>query len=109
MTQDPFDGAGAAQAFGDELSRLKDGLATTSRDVGALERGLSGGLRRAIDGLVVDGGRLSDALSTVGRSMASAAFTSALKPVNERLSGLLAAPWAGSWRTPRATPSRRGA
>lgn len=95
MAQDPFDGAGAAQAFGDELSRLSSGLSGASRDIGALERGLSGGLRRAIDGLVVDGGRLSDALATVGRSMANAAFTSALKPVNDRLGSLLASAVGG--------------
>jgi len=84
------DAASAAQGFGDELSRLREELGATTRDLGALERGFAGGVRRAIDGLVIDGGRLSDALATVGRSMADTVYASAMKPVTDRLGSLLA-------------------
>ena len=90
MTDDPTAAADAASAFTDELGRLRDELGAASRDLGALERGFSGGLRRAIDGLVVDGGRLSDALATVGRSMIDTVYAAALRPVTDRLGGLLA-------------------
>ncbi len=86
-----FDQAGtAAQGLGDELSRLREELSATTRDLGALERGFAGGVRKAIDGLVIDGGRLSDALATVGRSMADTVYASAMKPVTDRLGSLLA-------------------
>ncbi len=88
---DNFDDTGrAAQGFGDELGRLRDEMTAATRDLSALERGFAGGLRKAIDGLVIDGGRLSDALSTVSRSMIDTVYASAMKPVTDRLGGLLA-------------------
>ena len=89
------DSARAAQGFGDELARLRDELGSATRDLGALERGFAGGLRRAIDGLVIDGGRLSDALSTVGRSMVDTVYAAAMKPVTDRLGGLLGSALGG--------------
>jgi len=83
-------------AFSSELSRVRDGLGATTRDLGALERGFSGGLKRAIDGLVIDGGTLSDALSTVGRAMIDTVYAAALKPVTDHLGGLLAQGLSGA-------------
>ena len=77
-------------AFADEPARLRDGLAATSQDLSRIERGFAGGLRRAIDGLLLDGDRLSDALRTVGRAMADTVYAAAMKPVTDRLGGLLA-------------------
>lgn len=84
------------QAFSTELRSLRDGLSDATRDLGGLERGLTGGLRRAIDGLVIDGGKLSDALATVGRSMADAVYRSALRPVTNHLGGLVAGGLSGA-------------
>ncbi len=84
------------QAFSTELRSLRDGLSDATRDLGGLERGLTGGLRRAIDGLVIDGGKLSDALATVGRSMADAVYTSAIRPVTNHLGGLVAGGLSGA-------------
>ena len=86
----------AAAAFGDELSRLREGISGATRDIGGLERGLSGGLRKAIDGLVLDGGRLSDALATLGRSMIDSVYSAALKPVTDGLGSLIARGLSGA-------------
>ncbi|EPX87257.1 hypothetical protein ruthe_00655 [Rubellimicrobium thermophilum DSM 16684] len=79
-----------AAAFAEELARLRDGLAATSQETLRLERGFSGGLRRAIDGLLLDGDRLSDALSRVARAMADTIYAAAMKPVTDRLGDVLA-------------------
>ncbi len=79
-----------ATAFASELARVRASLGETSRGVSDLERGFAGGLRRAIDGLVVDGDRLSSALATVGRAMVDTIYKAAMKPVTERLGGMVA-------------------
>jgi hypothetical protein len=79
-----------AAAFDGELRRMQATIADTGREIGTLQRGISRGLRQAIDGLVFDGDKLSDALKKVGQSMVDAAYAAALKPVTTHLSGLLA-------------------
>ncbi len=77
-------------AFDGELRRMRTSLAATGQDVKVLERGLSRGLRRAFDGVVFDGMKLSDALQTVAQSMINATYNAALKPVTNHFGGLLA-------------------
>ncbi|WP_210527519.1 phage tail tape measure protein [Rubellimicrobium arenae] len=84
------DAGRVAAAFSAELSRVRDSLEDTTRDFGAIERGFAGGLRRAIDGLVIDGDRLSQALGHVGKAMVDTVYRSAMKPVSDRLGGMLA-------------------
>jgi phage-related minor tail protein len=110
---DPMaESARSAAAFSAELGRMRESLGATSRDLGALEKGFAGGLRRAIDGLVLDGDRLSDALSTVGRSMMDTVYKAAMKPVTDRLGGLIAGmmPFAngGVMAGGRVTPFAKG-
>jgi phage-related minor tail protein len=83
--------AGMTAAFTAALREAQGPLADTTRDLGNLERGFSGGLKRAIDGLVLDGLKLSDALSIVGRAMVTTAYNAAMKPVADHFGGLLAA------------------
>jgi hypothetical protein len=78
-----------ATAFSGELAHLRQGLGDTARTLGDLERGFAGGLRRAIDGLVIDGDRLSTALATVGRAMVDTVYKAAMKPVTDHLGGML--------------------
>ena len=85
------DVAAMTAAFEQELGRLQATVQDTGRDVASLQRTISSGLRKAIDGLVFDGGKLSDAFRTVGRSMLDAAYAAALKPVTSHVGGLLAA------------------
>lgn len=77
-------------AFDSQLGRMKATLTDTTRDLGNLERGFSGGLRKAFDGLVFDGNSLSDALATVGQAMSRTVYSNAMKPVTDHFGGLLA-------------------
>ena len=82
--------AGMAAGFDSALRRMRDSLAATGADVAVLERGLSKGLRRAFDGVVFDGMKLSDALETVARSMIQTTYSAAIKPVTNHFGGLIA-------------------
>ncbi len=77
-------------AFDGELIRMRESLAFTGREVGVLSSGIGGGLRRAFDGLVFDGIKLSDALKTVANSMIDTVYGLAIKPVQTALGGFLA-------------------
>ena len=77
-------------AFEGELSKMQDSLVFTGREVGVLTAGFSGGLRRAFDGVVFDGMKLSDALKGVAKSMADTVFNTAMKPVQNAVGGMLA-------------------
>jgi phage-related minor tail protein len=62
----------------------------TGREVNSLSTGIGGGLRRAFDGLVFDGARLSDALRSVGTTIADTFYNTALRPVQNALGGFVA-------------------
>jgi len=82
--------AGMVAAFDGELSRMRDSLVFTGREVNTLSSGIGGGLRRAFDGLVFDGVKLSDALRGVARTMADTVYGVAMKPVQTALGGAIA-------------------
>lgn len=77
-------------AFSAELIRMQATVNDTGRDVGILTGGISRGLRKAFDGLVFDGLKLSDALKGVAKSMLDAAYSAAVRPVSNHFGGLLA-------------------
>ncbi len=76
--------------FDGELRRMQQSLSATGQDVVTLEKGLSRGLRKAFDGLVFDGMKLSDALETVAQGMADAAYRAALKPITDQVGSVVA-------------------
>ena len=82
--------AGMAATFDTELRRVREAFAATGKDAATLERGMSKGLRRAFDGVVFDGMKLSDALETVARSMIQTTYNAAIKPVTNHVGGMLA-------------------
>ena len=82
--------AGMVAAFDGELAQMRDSLVFTGREVNTLSTGIGGGLRRAFDGLVFDGVKLSDALRGVARTMADTIYGVAMKPVQNALGGALA-------------------
>lgn len=77
-------------AFDGELARMRDSLLFTGREVNTLSNGIGRGLRRAFDGLVFDGLKLSDALRGVANSIANTAFGVAIRPVQNAVGGLIA-------------------
>jgi len=81
---------GTAAAFELELVRMRESITLTNREVGSLSRSIGSGLRRAFDGLVFDGMKLSDALKSVANSIVNATYSAAIKPVQNQLGGLLA-------------------
>lgn len=82
--------ANMAAAFQGELRSMQDTMLYTGREVQGMSRAIGGGLRRAFDGVVFDGLRLSDALQTVAQSMVDAAYNSALRPVQNAVGSFLA-------------------
>lgn len=77
-------------AFDAELTKMRDRLLYTGREVNALAGGISSGLRRAFDGVVFDGMRLQDALRSVAQSIAASAYSVAMKPVQNAVGGAIA-------------------
>lgn len=76
-------------AFSGELDRMRLSISSAGRDVSDLSRSIGWGLRRAFDGVVFDGDRLSDAMRTLARSLADAAYNSAMKPLQNAVGGLV--------------------
>lgn len=107
-------------AFETELGRMRSTMAFTSKEVGSLSASLSGGLRRAFDGVALDGLKLSDALKGVAQSMINATYNAAIRPVanglgsalangvNSLVSGILPFEKGGSFSQGRVMPFARG-
>jgi phage-related minor tail protein len=83
-------------AFDGELSRMRETMLFTGREVNTLSSGISGGLRKAFDGLVFDGMKLNDALKTVASTIVDTVFSIAIKPVTGALGGFLAQGLSGA-------------
>jgi phage-related minor tail protein len=82
--------AGMLGTFEGELERMRESLVFTGREVNTLSNSIGGGLRRAFDGLVFDGMKLSDALKGVAQTMIDTVYSIAMKPVQNALGGLVA-------------------
>jgi phage-related minor tail protein len=82
--------AGSASVLSGELQGVRGGMAEVVRDLGRLEAGFSGGLRRAIDGLVIGGQSASEALSAAAETMLNTVYRSAMAPVTDQLGSMLA-------------------
>lgn len=81
--------ASLTRGFEAELSRMRESMVDTTLDMKSMERGLSSGLRRAFDAVVLDGSKLSGALSGLGQSMVKTAYSTATKPVTDQAAGVL--------------------
>jgi hypothetical protein len=82
-------------AFDAGLSDMGRSLIDTGREMAGLSRSLEGGLRRAFDGVVFDGLRLSDAMRGLGRSISEAIYSAAMRPVQSALGGALSSVISG--------------
>ncbi|WP_425090958.1 phage tail tape measure protein [Tropicimonas sp. S265A] len=81
--------AAVTATFDGELRRVRDGMVYTEREAASLGNSVGNGLRRAFDGVAFEGDKLSDSLKNVARSMADAAYNSAMKPVQQALGDTL--------------------
>lgn len=79
-----------AAAFDAELGRMRESMVFTGREVSSLSLSIGGGLRRAFDGLVFDGMKLSDALKTVAQTMVDSVYNIAMRPVQQAFGGAVA-------------------
>lgn len=109
-----------AAAFDGELQQMRASLALTGRETSRLSDGMGRGLRRAFDGVALNGEKLSDAMEGLARSMVSTVYNMAMQPVQgalgsalagglESVAGLLS-PFAngGSFAGGRVMPFARG-
>ena len=88
--------AAMVAAFDGEMARMRQTMVFTGREMDSLSRGLGGGLRRAFDGLVFDGMKLSDALKGVGKAISDTIYNVAMKPATHAMGGALAETLAGA-------------
>ncbi|MPL93985.1 hypothetical protein SDC9_40133 [bioreactor metagenome] len=79
-----------AASFGGELLRMRESMVYTGREVSTLSSSIGRGLRRAFDGLIFDGMKLSDALSEVAQTISASAYSVALRPVQNALGSAIA-------------------
>lgn len=77
-------------AFDGELARMRETMIFTGREVNTLSSGISGGLRKAFDGLIFDGMKLNDALKTVANTIVDTIYQIAMKPITGAIGGFLA-------------------
>ncbi|SFD53803.1 phage tail tape measure protein [Roseivivax sediminis] len=114
-------GAGTmASAFHGEMERIRATFEQSSAGARRFENAMSRGVSRAIDGVVLDGMKLSDALRTVAQSMIDASWRAAVKPVADHFGGMIRqgvgsifgdfAPFAkgGAFTQGRVTPFANG-
>jgi len=107
LEQSLSDVTGMTAAFSATLASTRAAMGETNREMANLERGFSTGLRRAFDGVILDGKSLSDALGMVARSMIDTAYAAALRPVTDHLGGLLSDGFANA--VTAMTPFAKGA
>lgn len=79
-----------AAAFDAELVRMRESMVFTGREVNTLSKNIGGGLRRAFDGLIFDGMKLSDALKQVAQTMVNSVYNVALQPIQNAVGGAIA-------------------
>jgi phage-related minor tail protein len=72
---------GATAAFRRELEGVQGGMKEAGREASGMSRSVTSSLRRAFEGVVFDGRRLSEALASVGEGISGAVLNQALAPV----------------------------
>lgn len=105
-----------AAGFDTELKRIHQTFSATGNQARVLSSTLSGGLRKAIDGVVLDGMKFSEALGVIGQSMINAAYNAAMKPVTDHfgamlggvVNGLMPFEKGGAFTQGRVTPFANG-
>ncbi len=94
-------------AFRGEMEDVKSSMRVASRDAGTLSRSLGTSLKGAMGDLILDGARLSDVLSSIGRSVSSSIFGAAVGPISDALAGGLTGLFGGAFADGGAFSSGR--
>ena len=81
--------SGVTGAFQRELEGVQGSLKTTGREASGMSGTVTSSLRRAFEGVVFDGKRLSDALAGIGRSISGSVLNQALAPVQGALGSVV--------------------
>ncbi len=76
--------------FTAQIGALEGEMSQAQRGVEGLSRSFGGSLKRAFDGVVFDGQKLSGALAGLAKSMLNATYNAAMKPIGQAAGGLLA-------------------
>ncbi|SFQ15246.1 phage tail tape measure protein, lambda family [Roseivivax halotolerans] len=82
---------GMAASFNAEMKRIHETFSETGGGVRRLQKALSTGLSSAIDGVILDGMSLTQALNEVAQAMIDTAYKAAIDPVADHLGGLVSA------------------
>jgi phage-related minor tail protein len=72
---------GVTGAFQRELEGMGVSMKAAGREASGMSSSVSSSIRRAFEGVLFDGKRLSDALAGIGRSISGSVLNQALKPV----------------------------
>lgn len=72
---------GVAGAFQRELDGVQGSMKAAGREASGMSTSVTTSIRKAFEGVIFDGEKLSDALASVGRSLSSSVLNSALQPV----------------------------
>ena len=72
--------------FRGQLGQAERSITETSQSMQSFDRSIGQGLRNAFNTIVYDGGRATDALQKMARSISNTVLTSALKPVQGAIS-----------------------
>ncbi len=76
--------------FTAQIGAFEGQMTQAQRGVEGLSRSFGGSLKRAFDGVVFDGPKLSGALAGLAKSMLNATYNAAMKPIGQAAGGLLA-------------------
>jgi phage-related minor tail protein len=74
---------GVTAAFRRELEGVQGSMKEAGREASGLSRSVGSSLRRAFEGVLFDGKRLGEALSSAGRGLSGAVLNRALAPVQD--------------------------
>jgi phage-related minor tail protein len=76
-------------AFRAELEGVQGSMKAAGREASGMSSTVTSSLRRAFEGVIFDGRRLSDALAGVGRSISSSVLSQALAPAQGAVGAML--------------------
>ena len=78
---------GVAGAFRRELDGVQGSMKAAGQEATGMSRSVTSSIRRAFEGVLLDGKNVGDALSSIGRSISGAVLNQAMAPVQGAVGG----------------------